>query len=367
MAQFLSGRDAVRAYLTEKGEPFEEMEQGFILPASLGAHGATTVNVVWEERPGIVHLVTPMPFEVPPTHRRDLLEAMAQINTQLVVGAFVLLPRLAFVAAAHLNHDGSISDAVLDRLVHACRVTAARFVEPLAQVCLPPVVPRPAVTIGARKLSLDPGERALLAAAVERDWGRFAPRLAGRIDVSERLQPWWPRHRVLEVSSPAPMPATMIHVAVTPSGGWRVLRGHPEVISELARVDRPAQLADAEQARAYASICTSWTTDAQWGELTVAAFDEIPFREELSAAERELVKELRMRHAADLHAPALVAREDGWIIESWVVSQARLIHRRVTVGQDGQLGRADTIVASSLPVPPGKAWGLVNGRYVPVG
>ena len=116
------------------------------------------------------------------------------------------------------------------------------------------------------------------------------PTAAGR----QELQPWWQNTRIIEVQSPLPMPAEGLAFSVGQGGDVRILRAHDEhLVDVIARDPPPRPITDPDEARAYAMFCSALTTDARWGEMPVGSFEEIPFRELLSAEERDVIKELR--------------------------------------------------------------------------
>ena len=171
---------------------------------------------------------------------------------------------------------------------------------------------------------------------------------------------------MVEVQSALPSPSLGLCVVFTPGGECRVLRGHPEVLAQMAAADPPDLLTGENQARAYATYATAWTTDAQWGEMPVTSFDEIPWRTVLHAEERGAVDDLRARIGTRVRPATMEASAEGWRLRSWVVSESRVIEREVLVPADGRLVRVDTVHGDKLPIPPGRVWGIVGGRLVPV-
>jgi Putative bacterial sensory transduction regulator len=360
---FLAGRAAVETHLAGKGEAVRAMSQGF----SLRTSGAIAVDVLWEGAPGVVHLFTALPFAVAEQRRAQTALAIADLNRQIVVGHFALVPQLVFQVPLLLNHDGTISANVFERALAACRSTAAQFGDQLRRVAVPePPTPPPAVTVGARRVALTADERHRLDEAVRRDWPPFAPRLAGVLTFDERLQPWWRNHRVIEVQSLLPAPASSLVVVFRPGGACNVLRGHPEVVACMAAADPPAALGDEAQARAYATHCTSWTSEARWGEVIITCFQDIPWRIALTPEERRVVDELRRALESRIHAPRFDRSESGWRLRSWVVSEGRLLERDVLVPSDGRFVKTDAAHGEQLPVPLGTSWGMIDGRLVPV-
>lgn len=192
----------------------------------------------------------------------------------------------------------------------------------------------------------------------------FAHRLELPLMVEELRNPWFKASRILSVQSPVPMPAMGTVVAVTPAGEARFLSGQPATLNELIRGEALA-LADDDAARAYANTMTFWTRGSDWPELPVASFEDIPFRRNLSDTERATVEKLRTE--VRMAAPAFTRHGAGWRLDVWLASSSRLLHRVADIAADGVIDVRDEIVAPSIPVPPGRAWGTVGGRMVPIG
>ena len=207
-----------------------------------------------------------------------------------------------------------------------------------------------AITIASKLIEVDPDVMERVKAACAAEWPAFLPRFGGPLQCYERVQPWWRRHRLVDVHSPVPAPAVSLPVVFVPGGAIRVLRGHPEHVVEMARTDPPRNLDLPSHARAYATFCGEMTSDAEGGEQSVDSFDQIPFRTSLAPAERELIKALRVKHAADIHAPKLEKTAAGFVLEMWMVSRSRLIHRKVVVPRSGQLTREEHVLADPIPV-----------------
>lgn len=366
MAGFLRGEAAVARHLASRGETVEPRRMGLAVPASFGERWrAGSVDLVWEPRPALVQLYTVLPFDVPEDRRAAVGAAFLTINSALPAGAFILTPLPAFSLAIFLNHDGTVSDEVLERAIGACREAVARHVDAIAAVAVPRQ--RPAITVGSTRATLGAEERARLAKLVEHDWPVFAPRTAGPLEIHERTQPWFRRHRVLQLTSPAPLPPMALYVLVTPAGDLRILTGHLEALVQLAKQDPPEGLEREEVALAYALEVGTWVSDAEYGELPLERFDDIPWRPTMSAAEQAQARELRARLAAAVEPRRVVSTERGFTVKSWLLSNRRLMSRELHVPPSGQLLRDERVWAEGLGVFPGKVWGMVSGRLVPIG
>ncbi len=220
--------------------------------------------------------------------------------------------------------------------------------------------------LGRTTITLSSEELTQLAAVVDADAPSFASRLGGPLKVERIEQPWFRRHRILEIGSPMPYPARKIHVAAY-DGGISVLTARLAHFQTVAAHDPPLDLDDEDKAAAYASSGNAWTREYANGELKIGTFSDIPWYPGLDAVQQKLVDDLAAR-VADAIAPEQHRRgDDGWIVRSWWVAHRRLIERELTVPRDGQLRRNDTIHAEDLPLPPGNQWRFVNGRYLPVG
>jgi len=215
-------------------------------------------------------------------------------------------------------------------------------------------------------ITLSPVEQAQLEGAVHEDAASFIDRLGGPLKIERIEQPWFRRHRILEVGSPMPMPARRVFVAAF-EGGMKVLNAHLEHLQRVAAHDPPPQLDDEANAAAYATYGNAWTRTYANGELKIGTFSDIPWYPNLGPEEQARVDELGAR-LGDAITPEQHRRTDeGWVIRTWWVAHRRLIEREIVVPLDGQLRRDDTIHAEDLPLPPGHQWRMVNGRYLPVG
>jgi hypothetical protein len=214
---------------------------------------------------------------------------------------------------------------------------------------------------------LTPAEHAALRAAAERDAPAFAPRLDRPVDVVRLEQPWFRRHRVLELVSAAPPPDRRIHVAVGPTGTVLMFTAHIERLRQVAAEDPPPGLDERDAAADYATYGDFWTRVSALGELIVEAFDEIPWYPAPDAAQRERVALLRAAWAESITTQVCRRTDEGWSLRSWRLIERRLVERELVVPRDGQLRRRDATRATELPVPPGRYWKLVNGRGVPAG
>ncbi len=220
--------------------------------------------------------------------------------------------------------------------------------------------------LGRTTITLTPAELALLRTAVERDAAEFAPRLASPLGFDRLDQPWFRKHRILDVSSAVPFPARRVHVAAF-DGGMRVLTAHLEHLHQVAAHDPPLDLDDQTKAVAYATYGNAWTRTYALGELKIGTFSDIPWFASLDETQQTQIDQLA-RQFGDAVKPEQQQRgEDGWVIRAWWIAHRRLIERELVVPRDGQLRRTDVIHAEDLPLPPGNQWRFVNGRLIPVG
>jgi hypothetical protein len=215
---------------------------------------------------------------------------------------------------------------------------------------------------------LRPLEVAALKRAVDMQRPEFGPRLTSGGIVTEAIkQPWFARHRVIEVMSQTVFPAMTIHVVFGPDGGCGVLTGNPAVFEAMVAADPPPRLADAQSATIYANVADYWTTESPLGELGISSLDEIPWLAEIDDIELMMVEALQDAVGAEVSAPSIRSTDDGFVQVRWVVSAAQLLRREVHVSRGGQVRRTDELVEGDLPVHPGRMWGMVDGRLVPTG
>lgn len=222
------------------------------------------------------------------------------------------------------------------------------------------------MNIGRTTIALKPAELGQLHAAVARDASEFEHRLSHPFEVDRYDQPFFRRHRILEISSAMPFPACSITVAAW-DFGMSVLTAHLEHLLAVAAHDPPLDLDDETRAAGYAQHCQGWTCDYALGELKLAAFADIPWLAALDDAQQGVVDELAARLGPAIAVEQRHRVAEGWRFRSWWLAHRRLIERELVVAQGGKLRRHDTIHAQDLPVPAGSHWGFVAGRYVPLG
>jgi hypothetical protein len=215
-------------------------------------------------------------------------------------------------------------------------------------------------------ITLSPQEQQQLERAVREDAAAFVDRLAGPLEIERIEQPWFRRHRILEIGSPIPFPARRVYVAVY-GGGVTVLSSHLEHLQRVAAHDPPFDLDDETNAVAYATYGNAWTRVYANGELKIGTFSDIPWHANLGPEEQTRVDELGQRLGGAIAPEQHRQTDAGWVIRTWWVAHRMLIEREVVVPLDGQLKRNDIIHAEDLPLPSGQVWRMVHGRYLPVG
>jgi hypothetical protein len=222
--------------------------------------------------------------------------------------------------------------------------------------------------LARRRFELEPEDRFLLRTAVERDRPAFASRLDGTLAIDALAQPFFRGVEILEIVSAQPFPPARLYAAwmKSPRRVWS-LSGRIDRLRELAEAAPPEGLADPKTATAYALHGDAWTSEAELGELRIGSLDEIPWFPELADKERAVVDELGRSLGARVQPQKLTMSPGEYQLGLWLVASARLIERSLRVPLSGALVREDRVHADKLPVPRGRTWGLVDGRYVPTG
>jgi hypothetical protein len=291
--------------------------------------------------------------------------ALAAANRTLPASKFVVLDgAIHHVANARLDEHGSLPPEAVELMLASTRVACEAHFEDLFQAAVGE--PTPAASLPPGSGDFGGTRLGELRREVEAHRPSFAHRLERPVLVEDVENPWFRKHRLLFVQSPSPMPALGIVVAVTPAGRVRVLAGQPAALNEIA-VAEGIELTDDEDALAYANLVTSWTRSADFPEMPVGSFDEIPFRRHLIEAERVDVERLRGEVGARVAPMSFVRTDGGWWLDVWLISVSRLVHQTVDLRADGTIDVRDEIVVPRLPVPSGAAWGVVDGRLVPIG
>lgn len=222
-----------------------------------------------------------------------------------------------------------------------------------------------APAIASRVLELSAPHGRAVAAAVGKDLGRLEHRLEG-IEVREIVQPFFARHRILELASAAPMPPLRGYLALSAGGDATVLTGHLGHLNDIAAGDRPA-IPDAEHARTYSILGDRWTIDVEPEEMPIDSFDELHWRTRLREADRAQIDALRARFGSEIAPLAFGPDAEGWRLAIWVQSDQRLVRRELRLASTGRLERTDDVKAASIPVYRGFLWGEARGRFVPIG
>jgi len=115
-------------------------------------------------------------------------------------------------------------------------------------------------------------------------------------------------------------------------------------IARIAAVDPFDGLDDPKRARAYASSVDKATSDDGY---IVGRFEEIRWRNDLTAADRAYIEELRS--ASRVEPEVVEELADRTIVRRWVVAQQRLICRVLTVWPTGAVQREDAVVGEAIP------------------
>lgn len=220
--------------------------------------------------------------------------------------------------------------------------------------------------IGRTTIALSKAELEHLRVGVERDASEFAHRLAQPLEVDRYDQPFFRRHRILEVSSAVPFPARSITVAAW-DDGMRVLTAHLDNLQSVAAHDPPLDLDDETKAAGYAEHGQGWTSAYALGELRIGTFSDIPWFASLDAEQEQAIAELAALFGAAITGEQRTRVGEGWSFRSWWVAHRQLIERELIVPRDGKLRRTDVVHARDLPLPAGNHWRFVDGRYLPVG
>ncbi len=208
---------------------------------------------------------------------------------------------------------------------------------------------------------------AALRACVRDNYPSFLGRFDARPEIRELGQPYFGRHRVLELASAMPLPARRLHLALSEWGEVLPLSGRAARFQALCRADPPPPINAAGVALDYALFADFVTTEGELGELTLHRFSDIPFHAELDRTDRIIRESVRDTVGEQIGSPVATESEGGWTVIKWVVSEGALIRRELTVGRDGAFRRANDVLEPELPVPLGRIWGVVDGRVVPVG
>ncbi len=210
--------------------------------------------------------------------------------------------------------------------------------------------------------SLSTAHRARLREACARDLPSFADRV-NDATITDVGAPFFARVRILRLDSALPFPALVAYAALTPTHGPIVLTGRPEGLRAMCE-DEPPPSSDPDLATVLANLAGAWTGASVMLEVRVSGVDEIPFRR-VGPHDAAWEREVRLAHGSRITPPALERLDDGVRVTSWLVSESRLRRRAVAV-RSATIDVTEEVVAE-LPVHPGRMWGAVDGRLIPVG
>ena len=213
-------------------------------------------------------------------------------------------------------------------------------------------------------VQLSPLERT----ALEGILSRHEPELLARLDlggkVTEVHQPFFSRHRVLELETISPV--TVWRAALAPSGDVLPLTGSLVNWNLMVHDDPPPELVSEEERRTYANVCDHWTgARAQW-ELQIERFEDLPLLADMHPAERALMDQLRDSLGEAICAPLYEETPHGYLLVRWILVDRELLCRVLEVTSDGRVHRTDEVYDTDLPVPTGQVWGLGDEGPTPL-
>lgn len=222
--------------------------------------------------------------------------------------------------------------------------------------------------LGRTTIALTPSEDRSLRELIAGEVPDLAVALEHGYAVDRMEQPWFRGFNVLDVQLLGAAPRRRFYVAVELGGGRRMslLSGRLAALHHMAAIDPPLCLDLELLAAPYAIYASAWTCEQPLGEVSLARFEDLPWRPELSADERTRVEVLRLRFAARLSAERRWHTPQGWHVHGWWLSAQTLLERELVVPPSGKLVRVDTAQAIELPVATGAAWDVVDGRPRPV-
>ena len=95
---------------------------------------------------------------------------------------------------------------------------------------------------------------------------QYAPNLVPAAEMGlmpfDLQQPWFRRHRLLQVDVPMTRPPKHLHVALPDAGAGFLLTASTDAFNALAAADPPPSFAGPKQAMRYLTAADGWTTGA---------------------------------------------------------------------------------------------------------
>jgi hypothetical protein len=144
---------------------------------------------------------------------------------------------------------------------------------------------------------------------------------------------------------------------------WTLLTGHVDRFNALPH----ATITSRDSARVFAKLADTWTTTWEHGQLEIASFDEIPWRDWIEDRDRQRIEAARVSAGPRIEPEQSTFANGVYTFTTWVIASATLLRRTMTVSEAGEFQRSDEIVAEPLPIPLGRYWKVVDGRMVPTG
>lgn len=223
------------------------------------------------------------------------------------------------------------------------------------------------ISIERRTLTLTPDEDRAVGQVLSERAPAFFALLNDGLATTLVTQPFFRRHRIVELEATGAFPARSMVLALPETGAPRILSAALPALNKLAGDDPPPRIDGGGTARIYANLCDEWTTESEHGELVIDSLEEIPWFDDLDPAEQGLVARLRDTFGAAIGPLEVEATASGWDVTKWLVASRMLVRRRLSVASTGHLLRQDVVYERALPVAHGLVWGVVQGRLVPVG
>jgi len=216
---------------------------------------------------------------------------------------------------------------------------------------------------------LTPDERQAVFSILDREAPTLRPLAEQMMGTQVLHQSYFRRHRVLRLQLISVMPPKVLHLCspIGRPGELMLLSVHIERIEAIINAEPPFRITDNETASRYAEHIDEWTRDSPYGELVLSSFDDIPFYPEVDPVDDALIKTLQDT-VSDKIVPLQTQQvQDGFVYQKWLVDNRRLSFRQMHVRTNGLISRHEQVVHDEIPCPPGRAWGEVDGRLVPVG
>lgn len=159
----LASYDDLKAHLEAKQVPFEadDLRQVVEIPTYIRNENHSAV-LLWDPRAILLHVIQPLPFDIPPRQEPALIEAVVRVNHSLVLPGFGYdhLARHLYFRWVVAREPEGLSEEALDRAIRTVLETCRDFLPTLRAVVAGRLTPAEVVEATTRQRDEEAATRA---------------------------------------------------------------------------------------------------------------------------------------------------------------------------------------------------------------